>query len=480
MVRRVKRFLILPLLAFTGCSCDETIGGISAQIELMPESIDFGQVAVNSTKDVTLKITNKGTFQLRIEGYEADAPFLAPEGPTIVPTGRSSTVTVGFLPTALGAQQGTLTLTTNDPDAPTIDVPLSGTGIEAAVTVDPTSIDFGEVLWTRTAQPERRTITVTNPGSDSFDLTSLTLVDTASNAFALEGAMAAIKTYAPRASATFEVTYRPNRRGAVNGKIRLTTTTRAAPVIEVPLEAKGVGPEINLCTGVLGGSETCTQRGDRPRIDFLVDRMAMGQGRVRVINTGDRDLTVSQVLLPGAAAEFSVNPSIMNMAPVVIPAGMERPWDVTYTPADYLFDSVILSFVSDATNTGANSLRMEGRVRRQAIRVIPLGVTLRIEGGVTRSQLPIKIYSCGDFPLTIRSIRVRQTSGPGSVFSLARAPMDGAVLQPTADCENNPAAAEFDIIFETMTFGNYSAEIDIMSDDPIDSLRTVTVGATKS
>ena len=33
---------------------------------------------------------------------------------------------------------------------------------------------------------------------------------------------------------------------------------------------------------------------------------------------------------------------------------------------------------------------------------------------------------------------------------------------------------------KTMEFGNYSAWIDIMSDDPVDGLRTVTVGATKA
>ena len=48
MFRDVKRFVLLPLLAVSACNCDESIGGISAQIELVPESLDFGQVAVNS------------------------------------------------------------------------------------------------------------------------------------------------------------------------------------------------------------------------------------------------------------------------------------------------------------------------------------------------------------------------------------------------------------------------------------------------
>jgi hypothetical protein len=471
---------LIGAIAFGGCQCDESLGQLRATIEVMPKELNFGQVPINSSKELELTIRNLGTFQLTISQFNAMEPFIPPAGTATVGTGsQTRTVHVGFRPTALGPQSGTLTIATDDPDAPIVEVPLKGAGIEAAITVEPSAIDFGDVMWTTMGTPVRREVTVSNPGSDSFQLTTLELVENGGGQLMLD-ARNAKGTYGPGDSNKFEVSYLPNMRGPVTGSVRLVNTTRAAPEIVIPLSGKGVGPEIAICAGVDGGTDLCTTAGERPKVDFRVDRMATGQGHIKVSNIGDRDLTISQAQVTGLASEFAFVPAIDGMTPYTIPPGQELTWQVAYGPADYDFDSIIVSFFSNSSVRGNDSVRVEGRIKRAKIEVEPRSLTFRLSGAVTRNRTPVRIKNCGDYALVIGSdVTIRQLTGPAMALSLENAPRAGAMVMPQ-NCMVDPPGLEFFVVFETMTNGNYSAEVTIPSNDPTEPSVTVMVGATKS
>lgn len=482
-----RMLLALAFGAVWGCNCDDELGALKATIEVPPK-IDFGQVAINSTKDVTFNIKNLGSFLLTVDQFVADAPFIAPTVTATIGTGTQGTieVMVGFRPTQLGPVSGVLRFSTTDPGAPTVEIALVGIGIEAAIEVDPSMVDFGEINWTTATRPVPRMITVRNPGSDSFDLTAIEVTDDvpptggANPVFAVNP-MNAIRTFAPGDSEQFEVTFQPNARGVVTGSIRILNTTRAAPDIVVPLRATGVGPRMEICAAPMGGTELCSQNGDAPRIDFgFIEINTQTQGTIRVLNVGDRDLKISQVLATGPIDDFSFNPPIANMAELTIPPGQEMSWTVTWAPEDYEFTSIIVTFVTNTTPGGHSSVRVEGKVPKATIEVRPDGLTIRLSGNVPRSDNnPIRVFNCGQRALEFMNpVRLVAQVG-GSAFRLENLPTPGTMIPPQ-DCINDPPGVEFNVVFEPPANGNYSAAIEIDTNDPVQPSATVTIGATKS
>ena len=103
-------------------------------ISVSPNSYDFGNVVVkNSSSSATFTIQNNGTGNLKttkVKVIGTDAKMFKIRGggkKTIVP-GDTYSFTVTFKPTSTGTKSATLQILSNDPDTPTIEVPLSGTG----------------------------------------------------------------------------------------------------------------------------------------------------------------------------------------------------------------------------------------------------------------------------------------------------------------------------------------------------------------
>lgn len=109
-------------------------GAAVPSIDASPAALDFGNVAVGQSKDLTLTIRNTGTASLTVSAVTSLNPrFTAtPAAPFNIGAGSSQTVTARFTPSAAGAQTGSLTLSSSDPARPTVTVALSGTGTAVA------------------------------------------------------------------------------------------------------------------------------------------------------------------------------------------------------------------------------------------------------------------------------------------------------------------------------------------------------------
>lgn len=138
---------------------------LSAQkISVSPTSHDFGSINIgNSSVPQTFTISNTGTKDLVISsigttGGDAGMFSVAMGGtnpcpslnPTITP-GSNCTITVTFSPTSVGPKSTNLRINSDDPDTPSLDVPLSGTGVakpmvECNLVPDATVIPRGGIL----------------------------------------------------------------------------------------------------------------------------------------------------------------------------------------------------------------------------------------------------------------------------------------------------------------------------------------------
>jgi hypothetical protein len=83
-------------------------------------------------------------------------------------------LTVRFMPPAVGPQMGNLTIESNDPDEAMVVVPLGGEGIQSVPDIDvtPTSLNFGSVGY---GQSATRTLTVRNLGTAPLMVNSFNL-----------------------------------------------------------------------------------------------------------------------------------------------------------------------------------------------------------------------------------------------------------------------------------------------------------------
>ncbi len=142
---------------------DETVQGpegpgkrtltVDAQpdITVTPASLDFYNVEVNSSKDLTLTVTNDGGLPLNI-----DTPLVDPSssyftiqtedcaGQELAVKG-SCTITVRFLPTATVDYPDSFSIKSDDPDEPTVKVSLTGVG--AYLPTDTPSSDAPELVF---------------------------------------------------------------------------------------------------------------------------------------------------------------------------------------------------------------------------------------------------------------------------------------------------------------------------------------------
>jgi 5-hydroxyisourate hydrolase-like protein (transthyretin family) len=99
-------------------------------ISIAQTSIEFGSVKVGKKGTKTLKITNNGTGDLVItlSGLEGTDFSIQGRSSVTIKAKKSYSLKVLFTPKSAGLETANLELSSNDPDTPTLEISLSGTG----------------------------------------------------------------------------------------------------------------------------------------------------------------------------------------------------------------------------------------------------------------------------------------------------------------------------------------------------------------
>jgi hypothetical protein len=211
----------------------------AASLALNSSSLNFGNVAVGSSKTNTITLTNSSAAggasvvvpQITISGaaFTKSNPAL----PLSLAASQSASLSVTFTPTAGGTAIGSLSVTVQGSDQP-ISVPLTGAGLTAGqLGVNPTTMNFG-------------TVTVGNPQSQPGSLTaggSDINVSSASwngQGFSLSGITFPTTVKAGN-SASFSVTFDPQAAGATSGQVSFVSDATDSPT-SVTLSGTGAQP----------------------------------------------------------------------------------------------------------------------------------------------------------------------------------------------------------------------------------------------
>jgi hypothetical protein len=206
-------------------------------IQVNPTSISFGNVVVGTNLSQSLIISNPGTATLSITQITVTGATFSASGYTLplsINAGQQTTITVAFLPTAVGAVSGNVSIVSNAPTSPT-SVGLSGSGLAATLTlgINPTSLSFGNVLTGTTSATQN--VTITNTGNSSVTISQIS----ASGAgYTVTGGSTPV-TLTPSQKLVLAVQFSPASTGSVAGSISIVSNATGSPA-SVTLSGTGV------------------------------------------------------------------------------------------------------------------------------------------------------------------------------------------------------------------------------------------------
>ena len=184
----------------------DTIQCLTA-IALSPDSILFGQVAVGDTAQRTFEISNLGTVPLKISDITSlNELFTLPVASDTIPPLESRFFTVVFVPDSAKEEETLLTITSDDPVNPSVDIIALGVGAIPQQTLSTSSIDFGIV---QISESRLDTFYVRNIGSVRFPIVIIPptveafSVDTTAALLEPGDSLAIAITFAPPTEGTF-------------------------------------------------------------------------------------------------------------------------------------------------------------------------------------------------------------------------------------------------------------------------------------
>lgn len=143
-----------------------------------PASIDFGSVAVGDSADTTVVISNSGELPLVISqavvsvGDSGEFQLLSKLSSVVLGSGEDTPLVVRFKPNSEGVKMAILTIFSNDPNAESTPVTLTGTGGERALTITYDG-DVGPIIGPGGSAGCLPSCHTGTPGSDGWKYTAI-------------------------------------------------------------------------------------------------------------------------------------------------------------------------------------------------------------------------------------------------------------------------------------------------------------------
>jgi hypothetical protein len=219
-------------------------------LAVSPTALDFGVIDTDLPVLAEITVTNVGTAPLEIgeATLSDDVGFVLVSDPdpfTLEP-GASGTIAIGALAPGYGPVEATLSFTTNDVAAPTVEIALSAFGVYSGpyVGVADDAHDFGEVRIENPYDRSQPMWPLEIIGTGDLDPTVTGITITGSDAFSIPaldvplgiGTMDTLRVF---------VTFAPPAVGLYEATLVIGTTNPNEPEIEVALSGEGINPDLD-------------------------------------------------------------------------------------------------------------------------------------------------------------------------------------------------------------------------------------------
>lgn len=287
--------------------------GITSALVADPSPLGFGGVRTDRTATRSVTLTNTGAVAVTIDHVQASAPAYGVVAvgalPRTLAQNQALTVDVTFAPTAEQAYPATLTYF-DGANAARATVALSGDGHVPAVSVEPTSIDFGARC---VGQSEARDAVIRNDGTATVRVTS---TGTSGAGFAIaSGDVGAGLDLAPTQSRTVTIVGQAAS-GARTGALTVGTDLATDGTRTVALSIEGLASGVAVMPQAVAFADQAIGMTSLPT-------------SVAVLNCDAAPLDLVGFAITGAnASAFAVN----GPATTTIAVGADAAWTVTFTP----------------------------------------------------------------------------------------------------------------------------------------------------
>ncbi|RJS26043.1 hypothetical protein DRW03_06170 [Corallococcus sp. H22C18031201] len=211
--------------------------------ELLPQpSLDFGNVAPGMGAVLGFYFHNPGGAECAVKDIhiskDAGGAFFMPGGPLtggVVLYDTAFSAMVAFKPLTAGTYDGELRMTVNNPNYPTVTLPLRGQSTKSCLVATPAFVDFGAIRFDCAATP--RTTLVSNQCGDPVTVASAEIGNGTSTQFSLLKPFTTPRVLKPGEGFELEVGYERRILGQHFSPLYLHTDSEPTPFL-IPLQAE--------------------------------------------------------------------------------------------------------------------------------------------------------------------------------------------------------------------------------------------------
>lgn len=392
------------------------------QIAASASSINFGTISTGWQTSTTLTLSNTGSADLIISLLTLNGTDFGISGvatPRIIAAGQSTTFTLTFRPSLSGTVSDNLVITSNDPNNPSLTIPMTGTGSSSPVgrlAASPTTVDFGSVAIGSTATKQ---ISLTNTGNKTVQISQIGSIWPS---FSVSGITLPVSV-TPGQTVVINATFAPTELGSLAGTIAIASDAQDS-FVTVNLSGVGVQAGLSVSPATFN-------------FGSVVDGQAKSQS-FTLTNTGTAALTIAQLVVAGAG--YSLNGL---STPATLAAGQSATFNAVFAPtsAGNLTGSITIN--SSAANSPLTAtLAGTGVLSAASIAANPTSVSFGSISAGSSSSKTVTITNTGTANLTISQITVSGSdlsatgitlpttlsAGQSSILNLTYAPNSGETL----------------------------------------------------
>lgn len=379
-----------------------------ALLQVQPSALDFGDVVVGESSQLSLTVSNEGEASLSLGNIMLSGTDFALGtdscSQTTLTGGASCSVQASFAPSQSGARNGNVTVVRTDGDDAS--VALSGNGLAPAqLQVQPTTLAFGDVLLGASSP---LSLSVSNEGEASLNLGDIGL---SGADFSVSSDGCSQTTLAGGASCAVQVSFAPTQAGARGGSV--TVVRNDGDDATVTLSGNGLAP------AQLQVQPTTLAFGD----------VLLGESTSRTLtisNSGGASLNLGDVDLIGA--DFSVTSD--DCSQMTLAGGASCAVQLSFAPTQAGARSGSVTVAHDAGDDATVTLSGNGVSADMPLLVLePLQLAF---GDVTlgdSSSLSLTVRNDGAASLSLGDIGL-----DGADFSLGSDTCSQAMLTAGASC----------------------------------------------
>jgi hypothetical protein len=468
-VARVRCTVALIAVAAAACSRDQ--GGVShprGKLSIAPESIDFGNVVVDSQTEAKLALKNEGVSRIDIclanladdacpmgsALVPRDSPFMWPLADMMwtVAAGDNPTFSIGFQPHAVGSFEASLALGHDGLNGPTLSIPLKGNAVLPELDTSDDHIAFGRVR-------------LGHQVIHAFELTNNTMPP------------AAVPIHAHITTSTLAFAIIDDN-GDRQSDATITVEANAKAIINVaflPSVEQGFVSSLDLryCTGctksiALSGAGAQARIDVEPlQLDFGMHPDSMPASRTfQIRSTGTATLTITAL---DALDADTFKPSGMTV-PFDLPPGQQASITVTHAGNNPGLEVGRLQVGSDASPSTVD-LQLVAEAIGPKIDARPSALMFgRTKPNALAVSRPVALRNIGNAPLTVSDVRA--TQNPDFSLVLPQLPlvvMPGTSLSISvqfAPAANGPSRADLAITSDDFFQGTLVIPVSGEGGDP--------------